>query len=135
MLRSVIGWLGLANAGRRERHADRNQEARAEHKAVEAAIERLATLRQDRKLPSEIVAPISARYRDRLAHLDARDDDAHHRKLSAEREDIELQMIESERSTINRLYRDGKLKDEGRRHIERALDLREADIANQREDE
>jgi monovalent cation/hydrogen antiporter len=135
MLRSVIGWLGLANAGRRERHADRNQEARAEHKAVEAAIERLATLRQDRKLPSEIVAPLSARYRDRLAHLDARDDDAHHRKLSAEREDIELQMIESERSTINRLYRDGKLKDEGRRHIERALDLREADIANQREDE
>jgi monovalent cation/hydrogen antiporter len=134
MLSSVISWLGLANAGRRERQANRNEEKRGERKAVEAAIETLSALRQDRKLPAEIVAPLSARYRDRLAHLEAGDDNAHHRKLTVEREEIELQMIEAERATINRLYRDGKLKDEGRRHIERALDLREADIANQREE-
>jgi hypothetical protein len=32
------------------------------------------------------------------------------------------------------MYRDGKLKDETRRRIERELDLREADIGSQRAD-
>jgi CPA1 family monovalent cation:H+ antiporter len=50
-------------------------------------------------------------------------------------DEIELQLIIAERRLINDLYRDGKLKDEARRRIERELDLREAHLANQRDEE
>ena len=48
-------------------------------------------------------------------------------------DDIELSLIEAERDLVNDLYRAGELKDEGRRHIERELDLEEASIACKRE--
>jgi CPA1 family monovalent cation:H+ antiporter len=131
MLPIVIRWLGLANAGRRERHTDRAEESRARIKAIEAALDELESLGLERRLSDEIVAPLRAYYRDQLNHLTRRSDgDAHHRRLTEQREGIELLLIEAQRAAINRLYRDGKLKDEGRRHIERALDLRDADIAN-----
>jgi hypothetical protein len=44
-------------------------------------------------------------------------------------------LIVAERQLINDLFRDGKLKDEARRRIERELDLREAHLANQRDEE
>jgi hypothetical protein len=50
-------------------------------------------------------------------------------------DDIELRLIEAERQLINRLYRDGKLEDEARRGLERELDLRAVDIANQQAQE
>ena len=50
-------------------------------------------------------------------------------------DEIELQLIEAERKLINDLYRDGHLKDEPRRRIERELDLREARLANERDEE
>ena len=43
-------------------------------------------------------------------------------------------LFRSERQSVNDLFRGGKLKDEARRRIERELDLREAHLANQRED-
>jgi Na+/H+ antiporter len=133
MLPIVIRWLGLANAGRRERRNDRAEESRAQLKAIEAALEALDGLGVERRLPEEAVAPLRASYRDQLAHLThGSDGDAHHRRAKEQREGVELLLIEAQRATINKLYRGGKLKDEGRRHIERALDLREADIANQR---
>jgi monovalent cation/hydrogen antiporter len=136
LLPSVIRWLGLANAGRRERHADREEELKAGQQAIEVALARLDKLAVERQLPEEIVHPLRGYYRDRLKHLERRGDgDAHHKKLTALREEIELQLLEAKRAFINDLYRAGKLKDEARRHIERALDLREADIANQSDDE
>ena len=48
---------------------------------------------------------------------------------------IELLLITAERQQINQLFRSGRLKDEGRRRIERDLDLREAHLANQRAEE
>jgi len=133
MLPAMIRWLGLANAGRRERHVERLEQSRAQRQAIEAAIERLDQLRAELTLPDEVFAPLGARYRDQLNHV-APDGggDAHHRRLVELGEETELSLIEAERGTINDLYRDGKLKDEGRRRIERALDLREANIANRR---
>jgi hypothetical protein len=49
-------------------------------------------------------------------------------------DDIELQLITAERGYINDLYIRGEIKDEARRQIERGLDLREAAIANLREE-
>ena len=48
-------------------------------------------------------------------------------------EDVEQVLLDAERELINELYRQGKLRDEPRRRIERELDLRAAYLANFRE--
>ncbi len=124
--------LGLAHAGRRERRADRNEELKARRRAIEAAIERLDTIAAARELPASVVAPIRARQRERLRHVELRNDgDDRHAKLGELRDEIEELLIAAERDSINDLYRDGELMDEPRRRIERELDLRAARLANQ----
>jgi Na+/H+ antiporter len=133
MLPLVIRALGLANAGRRERHVDREEEFKARRQAIEAAIARLEQLTAEQQIPAEIARPLLARYRDRAKHVEHRSDgDAHHRKLIERHDETEFQMIEAERELINDLYRRGKLKDEARRRIERELDLRDAHLTNLR---
>jgi len=136
MLPGVIRWLGLANAGRRERQASRTEESRATHQAVEAAIEQLEAVTAEQKLPEDIVRPLRAYYRERLTAVEHRDDgNEHHRRLAELSDATKLRLIEAERQLINRLYREGKLEDAGRRRIERALDLRVAAIIAQRAEE
>jgi monovalent cation/hydrogen antiporter len=133
MLPSVIRALGLAHAGRRERHTDRAEEYDARRQAIEAATERLDQLRVERHLSEDIVQPLRAQHRERLRHIDHRSDgDDGHRRLIELHDEIELLLIAAERQQINQLFRSGRLNDEGRRRIERDLDLREAHLANQR---
>jgi monovalent cation/hydrogen antiporter len=134
MLPTIIRWLGLANAGRRERQASRTEESRAARQALEAAMDQLGALAAEQQLPEDIVRPLRAYYREHLTAVE-HDGDEHHRRLVELSDDIKLRLIEAERQLINRLYREGKLEDEGRRQIERALDLRVADIAAQRAQE
>ncbi len=47
-------------------------------------------------------------------------------------DELELAPIEAERELVNTLYRTSELKDDGRRRIERQLDLRDAVLANLR---
>jgi monovalent cation/hydrogen antiporter len=136
MLPSVIRALGLAHAGRRERHADRAEEHDARRQAIAAAMERLDQLRAERDLSEDIVHPLRARHRDRLKHVEqSSDGDDRHRQLGELHDEIERELIAAERDRINELFRSGKLKDEARRRIERELDLREAHLANQRAEE
>jgi CPA1 family monovalent cation:H+ antiporter len=131
VLPMVIRWLGLARAGDREHHSDLEAEFVARISALEAAMTRLDELASERELSDDVLAPLRARYRDRLKHLEQRGDgDAGHRQLSRVREDIELALLEAERARINELHRLGKLEAGGRRRIERELDLREAQLAN-----
>ena len=131
MLPAVIHWLGLANAGRRERQADRIEEFAAWRQTIATAIDRLSDLAKDRQLPHDLVGPLRTYYRDRLKRIEQRADSEHaQRKMTALGDEIGLLLIKAERDVINDLYRHGKLKDESRRRIERALDLREADTAN-----
>jgi CPA1 family monovalent cation:H+ antiporter len=133
LLPGVIHALGLAHAGRRERHAERVAEYEARRAALSAALERLDALATERDLPDEVVKPLRAHTRDQIRTVDnRRDGDAGHRKQTELREDIELELIAAERVRINELFRTGDLTDEARRRIERALDLREADLANRR---
>jgi CPA1 family monovalent cation:H+ antiporter len=133
LLPSIIRALGLAHAGRRERHADRVAEHDARRDAITAALARLDALEAERALAEEVVHPLRTKHRDRLRHAQNKSDgDDAHRKLTELHDEIELQLIAAERTRINDLFRGGKLKDEARRHIERELDLREATIANQR---
>jgi monovalent cation/hydrogen antiporter len=133
MLPAVIRRLGLANAGRQERRAERDEEQRARREAIQAAIERLKQLESERHLPEEAVRPLRSRYRDRLEYIEQRGDgNAGHRKLTETEDEIEALLIEAEREQINELLHLGKLTDETRRKIERELDLRVADLTNAR---
>jgi len=132
----LIRRLGLADAGRRERHADRVEEFDARRQAVAAASAALDELMHERELPEDIVRPLRALHRDRLKRAQQRvDGDAAHRKFIALADEVELRLIAVERDTINELFRRGGLKDEARRAIERDLDLREAHVANLQERE
>ena len=136
MLPFVARALGLAHAGRRERHSDRAEEQQVRRQAIEAATSRLEQLAAERELPEEIVGPLHAHQRDRIKHIvHSSDGDAGHRKLTEQQCDLELALITAERKYINDQFRSGNIKDEARRRIERELDLREAHIANQRGEE
>jgi CPA1 family monovalent cation:H+ antiporter len=136
MLPAVIRALGLANAGRRERHADRVEEFAARRQAIEAAGQRLDELIAQRKLSEDVVRPLRARHRDRLRNVEHRGDgDDGHKRLIEAHDEIEYLLLCAERERINDLYRHGVLKDEARRRIERELDLRDAQLTNVRAEE
>ena len=131
LLPTVIGWLGLAHAGRRERRAARSEELDARQQSIAFAIERLEEIAGQRALPGDVVHALRAQLRDRLKHFvhgPGRADG--HREHSALHDDIERLLLGAEREHINALFREGVLKDESRRRIERELDLRDASLAN-----
>ncbi len=132
-LPAVTRALGLANAGRHERQAEREEEFKVRRRAIEAAIEQLDALAVSRKLPEAVVGPIRAHHRNRLEDIEHRKDgNDHHKKLAQLGDELELSLIEAERELVNNLYRDGELKDEARRRIERDLDLRDTLLASRR---
>jgi monovalent cation/hydrogen antiporter len=136
MLPSVISALGLAQAGRGERQADRAEEHTARRQAIEAAVERLDQIAAERHLSEEIVQPLRSAHCVRLNHIKNRSDgDAAHRKLTELHDQIESLLLAAERQKINELFRNGKLKDEARRRVERELDMREASLINRRVEE
>jgi|ERR1700722_3557869 len=131
MLPAAIRVLGLANAGERELRADRMEELMARRLAIEAAIERLDRLAAERGLPDDFVERLRTRHLERLSHFErvpGRDEDRD--DLTTAADEIALVLIAAERERINELYRQGTLKDEGRRRLERELDLREANLAD-----
>ena len=132
----IIRVLGLANAGRREVRDSRAEERKARRRAVEAAIERFDQLAAEKSLSDDVAKVLRAGQRARLLDHEFKDDGDKSRCAFADiHNEIELQLIAAERQLINDLYRDGKLKDEARRRIERELDLREARLANERDEE
>ena len=116
--------------------SDRAEAYEARRLGIEAALERLDRLAAERDLAENVVQALRARHRARLKHIEHRSDgDDEHKKLSELHDEIELLLIAAERQQTNELFRGGKLKDEARRRIERELDLREAHLANQRDEE
>lgn len=135
MLPSVIRTLGLAHAGRGERHAEKAEEHTARRQAIEAAIERLDQLAAERHLSEEIVQPIRSHHRDRLKHIrNGSNREESHMELIELRDEIELLLLAAERQQVNELYRSGKLKDDARGRIERELDTREAHLTRRAEE-
>ncbi len=55
-----------------------------------------------------------------------------HAALVRDRDALEYQLIAAEREHINATYRNGELKDDARRRVEREFDLREAHLASVR---
>jgi monovalent cation/hydrogen antiporter len=131
----VIRALGLAHAGRRERRGARIDERTAKRQAIEAALARLDEFATERGLTESVVAPIRAQHRVRLRHSADRESNDGHNKLAELHAEIELLVIGAERQRTNELFCAGRLTDEARRRIERELDLREAHLANQRDED
>jgi Na+/H+ antiporter len=127
-LPAIVHWLGLGKIGRAEEHADRREEHAAKRRGVEAATERLEALALERHLSDELVHPLRAHQREELEKIDGRQDvrEGHTGKVGAQRDSLALELLQTERDAINDLYRDGGLRDEARRRLERDLDLREA---------
>jgi CPA1 family monovalent cation:H+ antiporter len=123
-LPAVIRVLGLAKAGERELQIDRADELLARRQAFDSAIERLERLAAERALPESLVQRVRTRQRERLRHFEQAPEDR-----TAPPDEIELLLLAAERERINELYRQGTLKDEARRRLERELDLREANLA------
>jgi Na+/H+ antiporter len=130
MLPGLIRALGLDNAGARELHADRTEERLARRHAIEAALTRLDALAMERGLTDSVVRPLRAEYRERLSHFEHTPQRAENHQPAASPDEIELLLIAAERERINELYRQGTLRDEARRRLEREFDLREANITN-----
>ncbi len=136
MLPAVIRVLGLANAGQRELQTGRTEELLARRHAIEAAIERLERLAAERALPDDVVQRLRTRHRERLRHFEhAPEREESRQDLIASPDEIELLLIAAERERINELYRQGTLRDEARRRLERELDLREANLASHQHEE
>src|ERR1700730_17398852 len=133
---SVVRALGLSHAGRRERRGDRAEAYKARRLGIEAALERLDQLAAERDLAESVVQTIRAHHRARLKHFEHHGDgDDGHKKLTELHDEIELLLIAAERQQTNELFHHGHVKDEARRGIERELDLREAHLASQRDEE
>jgi monovalent cation/hydrogen antiporter len=133
MLPAVIRVLGLAHAGKRELQTDRREELLARRLAIEAAIERLEQLGAERGLPDDVVRRLRTALHERLRHFEhGTEREVNHQ---APPDEIALLLIAAERARINELYRQGTLKDEARRRLERELDLREANLASHQHEE
>jgi CPA1 family monovalent cation:H+ antiporter len=131
MLPAVIRLLGLANTSDQELHADRTEELTARRLAIEVAIVRLDQLAVERGLPDDVVRPLRVELQNRLSHFERTSPWAqNHQHAVALPDEIELLLIAAERERINELYRQGTLRDEARRRLEREFDLREANFAN-----
>ena len=132
----VIRLLGLANAGERERRTGRTEELLARRHAIQAASERLEHSAVVQAVPEDVVQRLRAKLQDRLRHFErGAEPEQNRERTPAPGDEIELQLIATERECINELYRQGSLKDDGRRRLERELDLREATFASHQHEE
>jgi hypothetical protein len=79
---------------------------------------------------------LRSHHRQRLAQNLIRSGDGdEQRKCIATSDELELLLIAAERDLINEKYRQGALKDETRRWLERELDLRDAQLASVRNED
>jgi CPA1 family monovalent cation:H+ antiporter len=128
VLPAVIGWLGLPKIARTEQRAERKAELAARRAAIDAVLQTLDRLAQERGLPDAVVEGIRARYAERLNRAQWADGEEDARALVDLYDEIEALLIDTERRFIFGQLERGELIDEGRRHIERELDLRETHL-------
>jgi monovalent cation/hydrogen antiporter len=128
LLPAVIGWLGLPKIAETEQIAERKAELAARRAAINAVVQTLDRLAQERSLPDAVVDGIRARYAERLNRAQWADGEEDSRALIDLYDEIEALLIDTERRFIFGQLERGELIDEGRRHIERELDLRETHL-------
>jgi CPA1 family monovalent cation:H+ antiporter len=126
-LPTVLRWLGLGKIVEAEQKEERDAELAARRSAINAVLRRLDELARERDLPQTVVDGLRTHHLSRLNRAEAieREEDG---ELVALHDEIEQQLIDTEREHIFAQLERGELIDEARRHIERELDLREASL-------
>jgi monovalent cation/hydrogen antiporter len=128
LMPAVIEWLGLPRIAASEGIEERKAELAARRAAIDAVVQRLDKLAQERDLPRAVVESVRAYHTDRLKRAELIDGEKDERAQFALYEEIEGLLIDAERQHIFAQLDRGELIDEARRHIERELDLREAEL-------
>jgi CPA1 family monovalent cation:H+ antiporter len=131
LLPSVVRGLGLPNDTIDERQREHEAELAARSEALVLAQRRLDQLAAEGQVPPDVMATLRAHHTFRAGRLPR----SVPNRLDAGSTAAELRMelITAEREYIYQLLRDGRITDEGRRRIERELDLEEASIACRKE--
>jgi len=131
LLPSVVQWLGLARDSAKERKREHADELAARSEALKLAQSRLDQWAADGTIAPEALAILRARHDYRAGRLPKNTEDG--RDVAAIAADLRMELIAAEREYIYRLLQEGRITDEGRRRIERELDLEEAGIACKKE--
>jgi monovalent cation/hydrogen antiporter len=130
LLPGVVRWLDLARDAEAERKREHEAELAARAEALNVAHARLRELADGGEISTEVHTILRARHEFRAGRLPQNGPDGHDGDdASAPAAELRTELIAIEREYIYRLLQDGKITDEGRRRIERELDLEEASIA------
>jgi CPA1 family monovalent cation:H+ antiporter len=128
LLPTVISWLGLPKIVEMENIQETKEELAARRTAIDAVVQRLYQLAQERNLPEAVVNDIRAGYTERLNRAELADGEEDARASIDLFDEIKALLIDTERRYIFGQFARGELIDEARRHIERELDLRETEL-------
>jgi monovalent cation/hydrogen antiporter len=128
LLPPLMRWLGLGKVAKAEQMEERSAELAARRKTIDAVMQRLDQLADERGLPQALVESIRSHQLARLRRVEAVDAEDEARALVELKDEIEGLLIDAERRHIFGQLERGELIDEARRHIERELDLREAEL-------
>jgi monovalent cation/hydrogen antiporter len=126
-LPSVVRWLGLAAHAADEHEREHQAELAARSEALNVAHARLKQFVADGRVTPEAHAVLRARHDYRAGRLPQTTPDEIDASMVAA--DLRIELIAAEREYIYGLLQRGEITDEGRRRIERELDLEEASIA------
>jgi CPA1 family monovalent cation:H+ antiporter len=128
LLPPLMRWLGLGKIAEAEQVEERSAELAARRKTIDAVMQRLDQLADERGLPQALVESLRSHQLARLKRAEAVDGEDELRALVELKDEIEGLLIDAERRHIFGQLERGELIDEARRHIERELDLREAEL-------
>ncbi len=131
MMPGLVGVLGLTQHAQAEREREHKAELAVRLQALELARKRLQQFAADGRTSPEAQAILRARHDYRAGRLS--DGTADGVEAAARAADLRTELIAAEREYIYRALQQGEITDEGRRRIERELDLEEASISCKRE--
>jgi CPA1 family monovalent cation:H+ antiporter len=123
----IVKWLDLDRDAAAERRREQESENAARAEALNVAHERLKQFHADGRLTPESHAVLRARHEYRAGRLPAHTPDGGDNAASTA--ELRMELIAAERAYIYKMLQEGRITDEGRRRIERELDLEEASIA------
>jgi Na+/H+ antiporter len=132
VLAPIVRWLALPRDAEEERKHEYAAELKARLETLKVAESRLERLATDGETKADTLELLRARQEHRVQQWPK---DADGKAAVAVALAVRTELIKAEREYIYRMLQQGRITDEARRRIERELDLEEATIMLDREDE
>jgi CPA1 family monovalent cation:H+ antiporter len=131
MLPSIVRRLGLSQLAADEQQREHEAELAVRSGALNFAQSQLDGLAADGRASPEALAVLRARHEYRAGGLPVNTPEGVNAASTVA--ELRMDLIAAEREYIYRMLQEGQITDEGRRRIERELDLEEASIACKKE--